>query len=192
MPNENYCILTTSPQASELQTGSVIHRRCRGARIPAAWLVPLLLLLAPLCLVAGQPALGERLQGYYAREGNDGSPAATAGNNIYLKFFEDRWIGLLFVPYPYAIGMQPQRIERAFEIARSRTENAAYLRDRFGQFDEPATAQIERYGYLEDRIAFECGALSACTLRLNKGFLELIKPGIINEHIVRYHYVEVN
>ena len=152
----------------------------------------LALLLTPLASMAGNPPLGERFDGYYAREGNDGSPAAAAGNNIYLKFFDDRWIALLFLPYPYAIGMDAQRIERAFATARSRTDSAAYLRDRFGEFDELATAQIERYGYLEDRIAFECGALSACTLRLGDGYVDLIKPGVINEHIVRYHYVAVN
>ena len=192
MPNGNYCIVATKPRASVLRPGLAIPGHCRRVRVAAAWLVPVLLLLTPFCDVAAQPVLGERLEGYYAREGNDGSPAATAGNNIYLKFFEDRWIGLLFVPYPYAIGLEPQRIERAFETARSRTDSAAYLRDRFGEFDRLATAQIERYGYLEDRIAFECGALSACTVKLDKGFLELIKPGIINEHIVRYHYVEVH
>ena len=152
----------------------------------------IVLLWAPIYAIAAKPDLGERLEGYYAREGNDGSPAATAGNNIYLKFFDDRWIGLLFVPYPYAIGLESQRIERAFEIARDRTDSAAYLRDRFGEFDELATVQIERYGYLGDRIAFECGALSACTVKLGEGYLELIKPGVINPHIVRYHYVQAH
>ncbi len=149
-------------------------------------------LLAALLLpaIAGADTrLGERLDGFYAREGNDGSPAAAAGNNIYLKFFDDRWIGMLFVPYPYAVGMDAARIERALTAARARTDSAAYLRDRFGEFDELATAQIERYGYLDDRIAFECGAMSACTLRFGDGYIELIKPGVINEHIVRYHHI---
>ena len=52
-------------------------------------------LLAPLPALAGNAMLGERLDGFYSREGNDGSPAATAGNNIYLKFFDDRWVALL-------------------------------------------------------------------------------------------------
>ena len=79
-----------------------------------------------------------------------------------------------------------------WEFRRERTDSAAYLRDRFGEFDQLATAQIERYGYLGDRIAFECGAMSACTLRFGDGYLELIKPGVINEHIVRYNYVAAN
>ena len=147
------------------------------------------LLFACGLAAAEPPALGERLDGFYAHEGNNGTPAATAGNNIYLKFFEDRWVALLFVPYPYAKTVTAPQVERALRAARERTDSAAYLRGRFGEFDENATAQIERYGYLGDRIAFECGALSACTLRLGDGYLELIKPGVINEHIVRYHHV---
>ena len=148
------------------------------------------LLLAPLAAGADTGPLGERFDGFYRREGNDGSPAAAAGNNIYLKFFADRWVGLLFVPYPYATRVDDGQIARAFEGARARTGGAAYLRGRFGALDELATAQIERYGYLRDgRIAFECGALSACTIRLGDDMLELVKPGVINEHIVRYLHV---
>lgn len=191
MPNENFAIGTTSRPASAFPARFATGWFRNLARVTASWPLLLLLLLAPFCMAA-QPDFGERLEGYYAREGNDGSPAATAGNNIYLKFYQDRWIGMLFVPYPYAIGMESQRIQRAFENARSRTESPAYLRDRFNEFDEPATAQIERYGYLEDRIAFECGALSACTIKLGEGYLELIKPGVINPNIVRYRYVEAN
>ncbi len=157
-----------------------------GASICCRLLLALLLLLP--VTVGADTRLGERLDGFYAREGNDGSPAAAAGNNIYLKFFEDRWIGLLFLPYPYAVGMDAARIERAFGAARARTDSAAYLRGSFGEFDQLATAQIERYGYLDDRIAFECGAMSACTLRFGEGYIELVKPGVINEHIVRYHH----
>ena len=148
-----------------------------------------LLCACSFAAMAGPPALGERLNGFYAREGNNGTPAAAAGNNIYLKFFEDRWIVLLFVPYPYASGVTAPQVERALQAARARTDSAAYLRGRFGEFDANATAQVERYGYLGERIAFECGALSACTIRLGDGYLELIKPGVINEHIVRYHHV---
>ena len=161
-------------------------------RRPALTGLLLALLLAPLTVAADATALGERLDGFYAHEGNDGSPAAAAGNNIYLKFFDDRWLALLYLPYPYAVGMETPRIERAFTAARARTDSAAYLRDRFGEFEQLATAQVERYGYLGDRIAFECGALSACTLRLGDGYLELIRPGVINEHIVRYHHVAVH
>ncbi|MDH3390161.1 MAG: hypothetical protein OEN02_19925 [Gammaproteobacteria bacterium] len=150
------------------------------------------LLLAVLATPALPQSAGENLSGFYARLGNDDSPAETAGNNIYIKFFPDRWLGLLFVPYPYAHGVDAATIEKVFVAARKRTDSAAYLRDRFGLLDQAATVQVERYGYYQDRIAFECGALSACSIRLADGYLDLIKPGVINEHIIRYDHVDVD
>ncbi len=148
-----------------------------------------LVVLAGLAFVPAAGAASENLAGFYARDGNDGSPAATAGNNIYVKFFPDRWLGMLFIPYPYATGVDAATVDEVFAAARAQTTSAAYLRNRFDLLDEAATVQIERYGYLGERIAFECGALSACTIRLGDGYLELIKPGVINEHIVRYQHV---
>ena len=150
------------------------------------------LLLACLLLPAAAatpPMLGENLDGFYAREGNDDTPAKTAGNNIYLKFFPDRWVVLLFVPYPYARDVGAGQINRVFGAARDKTETPSFLRGDFGLLEEKATAQIERYGYHEDRILFECGALSACSIKIGENHIELIKPGVINEHIVRYNHV---
>ncbi len=148
-----------------------------------------LVVLAHFVFAPAAGAAAENLAGFYARDGNDGSPAETAGNNIYVKFFPDRWLGMLFIPYPYATGVDAATVDKVFTAARAKTTSAAYLRNRFGLLDEAATAQIERYGYLGDRIAFDCGALSACTIRIGDGYLELIKPGVINEHIVRYRHV---
>ena len=134
-------------------------------------------------------APAEQLTGFYAREGNNASPAATSRNNIYIKFYPDRWVGMLFIPYPYAAEVQASAISGVFETARQRTTSAALMRNKFGLLDEAATIQIERYGYLQDRIVFECGGMSPCTIKLYDGYLELIKPGVINEHIVKYDHV---
>ena len=131
----------------------------------------------------------ENLSGFYSRDGNNGSPAKAAGNNIYIKFFEDRWLGMMFVPYPYAIEVDVPVITKVFKAARKQVSSAAFLRGKYELLSEAATIQIERYGYLEDRIVFECGSLSPCTIKLGDGFLELIKPGVINEHIIRYIHV---
>jgi len=138
---------------------------------------------------AQQAGTGEILSGYYSRDGNNGSPARAAGNNIYIKFFEDRWLGLLFIPYPYALEVNAPVILKVFDAARKKTSSAAYMRGKYELLSEAATIQIERYGYLEDRIVFECGSMSPCTIKLGADFLELIKPGVINEHIIRYSHV---
>lgn len=150
----------------------------------------LLALLAPAAAQASD--LGESLSGYYAREGNDGSPAKTAGNNIYLRFYPDRWLGMLFLPWPYASQVEPAAIARAFERGRAQTDSAAYLRGNFGELEQKATLHIERYGYIENRIVYECGSLAPCTIRFGDGYLELIKPGVINEHIIRYNHVAID
>ena len=155
----------------------------------------LLLLCAPLAVCASSAdtsGFGESMRGYYAREGNSGSPAQAAGNNIYIRFFAERWLAMLFLPYPYAEKVQPATIAAVFDRARAQTDSSAYLRGRFDLLQENATLQIERYGYLENRIVFECGSLAPCTIRLGEGYLELIKPGVINEHIVRYRHIAVD
>lgn len=134
----------------------------------------------------------ESLNGYYAREGNDDSPAQAAGNNIYIRFFPEQWLGMMFLPYPYAKQVAPETIHSVFGIARAQARSSAYLRGTFGELDEKATLQIERYGYLEDRIVFECGSLAPCTIRFGDGYIELIKPGMINEHIVRYNPIVID
>jgi hypothetical protein len=133
--------------------------------------------------------IGENLSGYFSRDGNNASPSETTRNNIYIKFFEDRWIAMLFIPYPYATSVESSVIERAFHEAKKKTSGSSYLRGKFGHLAESATVQIERYGYLEDRIVFECGSLAPCTIRTGEDYLELIKPGVINEHIIRYNHV---
>lgn len=132
---------------------------------------------------------GESLAGYYAREGNNGSPAEAGGNNIYIRFYPGQWLAMMFLPYPYAEQVESQTIIRVFDAARSRVDSSSYLRDDFGELEQKATLQIERYGYYEDRIIFECGAMAPCTIRLGEDSLELIKPGIINEHIIPYSHV---
>jgi len=149
----------------------------------------LALLVIPSATLSAQTATTEKLFGFYAREGNSASPAMTSRNNIYIKFFDDRWVGVMFIPYPYAIEVEDQVVSQVFAKARKQVSSAAILRGKYGLLSEPATIQIERYGYLEDRIVFECGALSPCTIRLGEEQLELIKPGVINEHIVKYNHV---
>jgi len=162
-------------------------------RVRKTWLLVLLAcsLLPAANLSAQQGGSGEKLQGFYAREGNNGSPAKAANNNIYIKFFDDRWVGVLFIPYPYAVEVENKVIDKLFEAMRKQATSAAILRGKYGLLEEAATAQIERYGYMQDRIIFECGALSPCTIRLGEDSLDLIKPGIINEHIIRYDHVAI-
>jgi len=150
----------------------------------------LLLELLPGTLYAATGAQGEILDGHYAPDIVGASPSQTGGNEIFVKFFPERWLGLMFVPYPYADRVAAGLITQVFERARQQTDSAAYIKDSFGLLEEKATVQIERYGYYQDRIAFECGALSPCTIHIGDGFLEFSKPGVVTEHVVLYRHVD--
>ena len=93
------------------------------------------------------------------------------------------------MPFAEAANIDAGSVTRALDNARRQTGTASYLRGKFGELPALATAQIERYGYIEETIVFECGALAPCTIRLGDGYLELIRPGVITEHIVRYNHV---
>jgi hypothetical protein len=155
-----------------------------------ARVVLLLCALLPGMLYAATGAQGEIFDGHYAPDIVGENPARSGGNEIFIKFFPDRWLGLMFVPYPYADRVGEGRVTQAFERARQQTGSAAYIKDSFGLLEEKVTVQIERYGYYQDRIAFECGALSPCTIRIGNGFLEFSKPGVVTEHVVLYRHVD--
>ena len=130
--------------------------------------------------------------GYYAREGNNGTPSRTLHHNVYMKLYADKgqqWIALLHIPLPYAANVDETDIPKIFEKIRNRLSSSAFIRDTFGYLDEKATVQFERFGYMQDKIIFECGSLAPCSIIPADGYLELIKPGMINEHIIKYNHI---
>ncbi len=127
--------------------------------------------------------------GHFSREGNSESPSKVIRHNIYIKFFEDQWIVTLHVPLPNASEIKPDTITRAMEEAKKQTSSAAYIRSKFGQLPDLAIATIEKYGYAKDAIMFECNSLAPCTINLKNEYLELIKPGMINDHIIKYKHI---
>ncbi|MGD8350999.1 MAG: hypothetical protein PVI79_17260 [Gammaproteobacteria bacterium] len=160
-----------------------------AARVLLLLLCMLLLALLPVTPYAATGAQGEILDGHYAPDIVGEKAPQTGGNEIFVKFFPDRWLALMFVPYPYAERVDADLVTRVFERARQQTDSAAYIKDSFGLLEQKATVQIERYGYYQDRIAFECGALSPCTIHIGEGFLEFSKPGIVSERVVLYRHV---
>ncbi len=90
---------------------------------------------------------------------------------------------------PYAANVDETDIPKIFEKIRKRLSSSAFIRDTFVYLDEKATVQFERFGYMQDKIIFECGSLAACSIIPADGYLELIKPGMINEHIIKYNHI---
>jgi hypothetical protein len=130
--------------------------------------------------------------GYYAREGNNGTPSRTLHHNVYMKLYTDKgqqWVALLHIPLPYASTVDEALIPDIFKNIRKQINSSAFVRDTFGYLEEKATVQFERFGYMQDKIIFECGSLAPCTIKPADGYLELIKPGMINEHIIKYNHI---
>ena len=130
--------------------------------------------------------------GYYARVGNNGSPSRTLHHNVYMKLYADdrqQWVALLHIPLPYASTVDETVIPKIFEKIRKQLNSSAFVRDTFGYLDEKATVQFERFGYMQDKIIFECGSLSPCSIKPADGYLDLIKPGMLNEHIIKYDHI---
>lgn len=154
-----------------------------------------------LAILAALPGISFALQatdnksifdGYYAREGNNGSPSRTLHHNVYMKLYlndGNQWVALLHIPLPYASSVDEAVIPKIFEKIGKQLSSSAFVRDTFGYLDERATVQFERFGYMQDKIIFECGSLAPCTIKPADGYLELIKPGMINEHIIKYNHV---
>ncbi len=164
----------------------------------------LLLKLIPAVLLAALtvvPGISYALQatdntsifdGYYAREGNNGSPSRTLHHNVYMKLYADageQWVAVMHIPLPYASTVDEAVIPDIFKKIRKQLHSSSFVRDTFGHLDEKATVQFERFGYMQDKIIFECGSLSPCTIMPADGYLELIKPGMINEHIIKYNHI---
>ena len=148
--------------------------------------------ITSMLLISGTSAHALDIEsGFFSREGNNQSPSETTNNNIYIKIFENQWIALMYLPYPYATTVNDSIINEVFDQARGQVTTSAYLRGKFDRLDERATIQIEKFGYIGEELVFECGSLAPCTIRLQDDYIELVKPGMINEHIMRYNHVVV-
>jgi hypothetical protein len=122
----------------------------------------------------------------YARDGNNTEAAAAAGNNIYLGLLPDQRIALLYIPWPYAASVDHQVVNGIYRGLARNDARAAYIRDSFRLLEQEAVVSIEPYAVIGEEIVFECSALAPCRIRIHNGYVEMVRPGIINEHITRY------
>ena len=84
-------------------------------------------------------------EGHFSREGNNGSPAQTTKNNLYIKLYPDNWIALLYVPYPYGEIVTADIIDRVYVEARKQIKQRSFTRNTFAVLDEPATVHMEKW-----------------------------------------------
>jgi hypothetical protein len=131
------------------------------------------------------------ISGHFSREGNNGPTAEKTNNNIYIKLYSNNWIALLYVPYPYGIKVSSNTIDKVFSKIKRESESGSFTRSKYDLLDEAATVHVEKYELDEGQIQFQCGSLNPCAIRLNheENYLELVKSGIINEHIIKFDHI---
>ena len=127
--------------------------------------------------------------GFLSRSGNNGDAAAAAGNNIYFKLLDGNRIATLYVPWPFAQSVSAATLHGVFQRLAEDSRPGEYIRSNFTLLEEAAVATIESYSVIDGRIMFECGAMSVCSIRGRGDQVELVRPGIINEHITSYDFI---
>ena len=129
------------------------------------------------------------LEGHFSRESNNQHAAETTNNNIYIKMYPEQWIALLYVPFPYAKTVTPNMINEVFKNIKRESESGSFTRDTFGVLKEAATVHVEKYEMVEGQLQFQCGSLNPCAVRFYDNYIELVKSGIINEHIIKFDHI---
>ena len=129
------------------------------------------------------------LSGYFSREGNNGSPAKETNNNIYIKLYPEQWITVLYIPFAYATTLDSETIGKVLNKVELQSESGSFTRSKFGILDEAATAHVEKYEIVEGQLQFQCGSINPCAVRFYDNYLELVKSGIINEHIIKFDHI---
>lgn len=129
------------------------------------------------------------LTGHFSRESNNQNAAETTNNNIYIKMYPEQWIALLYVPYPYAKNVSPNMVDEVFKNVKFGSESGSFTRDTFGVLKEAATVHVEKYEMVKGQLQFQCGSLNPCAVRFYDNYIELVKSGIINEHIIKFDHI---
>lgn len=129
------------------------------------------------------------LTGHFARESNNQHAAESTKHNIYIKMYPEQWIALLYVPYPYANTVTPQMIDQVFEKVSLVSETGSFTRDTYGVLEQAATVHVEKYEMIKGQLQFQCGSINPCAVRFYDEFIELVKSGIINEHIIKFDHI---
>ena len=152
-------------------------------------------IFALLTLVSGN-AFSEEISttldiyaGHFSRESNNQHAAENTNNNIYIKMYPDEWIALLYIPYPYAPKVTADMVDEVFKNVTHRSETGSFTRDTFGVLEESATIHIEKYEMIKGQLQFQCGSINPCAVRFYDDFIELVKSGIINEHLIKFDHI---
>lgn len=128
--------------------------------------------------------------GYYSREGNNGKMAQTTGNNQYIKFYPEKKIVRLYIPFPYSKSIKPETINAALNAAEKKSIGSAYIRGKFGVLGELSVAHLDFYHLVDNQVMYDCGKAKPCRVTFDSDSMTVIKPGLVLEHKIYYELVD--
>lgn len=129
------------------------------------------------------------ISGFYSREGNNGDMAKASGHNEYIRFYPEKRIIRLYVPFPYAQNVAADAINRAFDAAIKETTGSAYIKSKFGVMDELSVAHLDNYRWIDNQVMYDCDKPKPCRVEFDEQHMTVIKPGMVLEHKIRYDLI---
>ncbi len=149
------------------------------------------LLFSPYSLLEAASEKVDIYSGYYSRDGNDDRPAKISGNSIYIKFYPDQWVILLYVPYPYSTTLKSRVLHDVFREVKKQAKSKSYIKGKFGSLTKKAIAHIETYEMAEPgKAIFECDGMAPCRVNFSNGYMEMRKAGIVSDHIIKFNRID--
>jgi len=127
--------------------------------------------------------------GYFSRQENDGKMAEMSGKSHYVKFYPGDRVVRLYIPYPYSKQLSTEMISKVFNAVSHKTTGSAYIRDTFGLLDTAVVAHLDDFRRIDGQIQFDCGSSNPCTIEFLDGLIQVVKKGIVKDHIIKYDYV---
>lgn len=130
--------------------------------------------------------------GYYSREGNDSGPAKTTGHSIYIKFYLDGRVALLYLPFPYSTTVDAGVLNQVFDKIGTQITTKSYVRSTFDLLTENATAHVETFETRGRRAVFECDGTAPCVVEFTEDSMLMSKSGIIGDHIIKFNHIDAS
>ncbi len=162
-----------------------------NAKILLITVIAMLVLLPTISFATDAGEQTDIYSGFYSRDGNDDRAARVSGNSIYIKFYPDQWVIMLYVPYPYATTLENKVLHDAFRTVSKRVKSKSYIRGKFGALDRQVIAHIEKYEMPENNKAvFECDGTAPCRVKFSNGSMEMRKAGMLNDHIIKFNRID--
>ena len=117
--------------------------------------------------------------------------AESSGHSHYIKFYPEKRIIRLYIPFPYSKTLKADVIDAVFNAAAKKTNKSAFIKDKFGLLDKRVVAHLDFVRHVKNETMYDCGKSAPCRVIFNDDSMTIIKPGIVMEHEILYTRVRI-